>query len=207
MPDQPRSRRARAAATRRTILAAAAELFAEHGYAGTTVEAIAERAGYAVQTIYYTFGTKAQLLREMLTSFGARDGEPADTAGRDWVADARSATDARESLAISTRAGADIYRRVAPLYPAILAAVSSEPEVADVWDRVLEAKRDTIRRQMEHLDTLGALRVDVAEATDVSFSLNSIEVYRLLVETRGWDHERFAEWLHTTLVGLLLDEG
>ena len=48
-----------AAVTRRAILQAARELFAEQGFANTTVKVLAERAGVAVQTIYATFGSKA----------------------------------------------------------------------------------------------------------------------------------------------------
>ena len=43
--EQPMTRQEKAAATRRRILMAAQELFAEHGYAATTMQAIADRAG------------------------------------------------------------------------------------------------------------------------------------------------------------------
>ena len=39
---------------------------AQRGYLGTTITAVAHRAGVAVPTIYYTFGTKAVLLEESL---------------------------------------------------------------------------------------------------------------------------------------------
>ena len=40
----------------------ARQLFAEHGYANTSVQQIAEESGVAVQTIYSSVGTKAALL-------------------------------------------------------------------------------------------------------------------------------------------------
>src|SRR3954451_10941291 len=55
-------RQRQAEATRMEILIAARELFAERGYAATSMAAIAESAGAAVQTIYDSVGSKAALL-------------------------------------------------------------------------------------------------------------------------------------------------
>src|SRR4051812_46687830 len=59
--------RARQAAdTKAQVLAAAAELFEETGWSGTTVAAIAKRAGVAVETVYSGVGSKKQVLRAVL---------------------------------------------------------------------------------------------------------------------------------------------
>lgn len=50
-PKFPR-REKRAKATRRTILDAARQLFITHGYGATTIQAIADEADVAVQTVY-----------------------------------------------------------------------------------------------------------------------------------------------------------
>jgi AcrR family transcriptional regulator len=59
-------RELQAAATRRDILAAARRLFAERGYDATTMVAIAEAAGSAVQTIYDSVGPKRAILLALL---------------------------------------------------------------------------------------------------------------------------------------------
>ncbi len=59
-------RQQRAADTRQRIARAAHELFAEHGFAGTTVASIAERAGVAAPTVYATFGSKGAVARAVL---------------------------------------------------------------------------------------------------------------------------------------------
>ena len=41
---------------------AAIEVFTESGYVGARMSDIADRAGVAVQTVYFTFHTKAELL-------------------------------------------------------------------------------------------------------------------------------------------------
>ena len=60
------TRAERALATRRRMVKAAYDQFCAQGYAGATVASIAQAAGVAVPTIYYTFGTKAALLAEAL---------------------------------------------------------------------------------------------------------------------------------------------
>ena len=57
----PGARRTRADATRRRMVDAAAKLFAQRGYAATTMAAIAQQAGVAVQTVYFTFHSKTEL--------------------------------------------------------------------------------------------------------------------------------------------------
>src|SRR3954449_8452779 len=58
-------RRAQAQSTRNDILAAAQRLFERHGYAATTMEAIAAEAGVALKTVYVAFETKSGLLRAL----------------------------------------------------------------------------------------------------------------------------------------------
>jgi AcrR family transcriptional regulator len=53
-------------ATKAKLLAAARREFADKGIAGARVDAIAERAGVNKQLIYYYFGTKEDLFREIL---------------------------------------------------------------------------------------------------------------------------------------------
>ena len=53
-------------ATRRRILAAASELFAERGFHGTTMRDIAERARVNLAAAHYHFGSKQALYLEVL---------------------------------------------------------------------------------------------------------------------------------------------
>lgn len=53
-------------APRDEILDAAAALFAEHGYSGTTTRAIAERVGIRQASLYYHFAGKDEILLELL---------------------------------------------------------------------------------------------------------------------------------------------
>ncbi len=63
------------AESRRCILEAAEQLFAETGYANTTIRSVAGRAGLSVGTIYLYYGNKeelySELFRQQLESFSA----------------------------------------------------------------------------------------------------------------------------------------
>ncbi|MBV9533939.1 MAG: helix-turn-helix transcriptional regulator, partial [Solirubrobacterales bacterium] len=52
--------------TRGDILRAARRLFAEHGYAATSINDIAEQAGVAIQTIYARLGSKRGMLLALI---------------------------------------------------------------------------------------------------------------------------------------------
>src|SRR5216684_632287 len=55
-------RQRQALETRRAIAHAARSLFAEHGYAATSIEVVAAQAGVAERTVYAIFGTKKAIL-------------------------------------------------------------------------------------------------------------------------------------------------
>lgn len=52
--------------TRARLFEAALALIAERDFAGTTVDAIAERAGVAKGTLFYNFGSKGELFAQLL---------------------------------------------------------------------------------------------------------------------------------------------
>ena len=70
VPTQKRSKR-----TREALLAAAAELFEESAFEGTTTTSIAERAGVSVGSLYAYFKDKRTILLELARTETKRDTE------------------------------------------------------------------------------------------------------------------------------------
>src|SRR5262249_47859692 len=60
--------------TRQQILASAKRLFRAKGYEATAIDAIAEKAGVSTPTVYAVFGSKKEILKELVeaTMFGQR---------------------------------------------------------------------------------------------------------------------------------------
>lgn len=75
--------------TRRRILTAAAEVFAERGFTGAAMDEVAERAGVGKGTIFYNFGAKQALYEQLIASAAttfAEGVERARTGKRGWDA-------------------------------------------------------------------------------------------------------------------------
>lgn len=71
---------------RRQIVAAAAEVFAQHGYSGGSIRTIAERVGSSPATLLQHFGSKEKLLAAVLEDWGrrSRPSEVSEETGINW---------------------------------------------------------------------------------------------------------------------------
>jgi AcrR family transcriptional regulator len=195
------SRRDRARATRLRILTSAHSLFVERGYAATTMEDIAAAAGVAVQTVYYTFKTKASLLREAVELAGAGGpGEPA-VEDRAWMRQAMTEPSGDRAVAIAVEHGVDIFARAAPLWPALHAAAVTDPDAATYFHSLAARRRAGMGQLVRHLEQIGFLRPDMAtdRAADIVFALVSHETYLALTRDAGWQIEKYKAWLWATL--------
>jgi len=69
-PMARKSREQSQAETRASMLKAAGELFARHGYSNTSIDRIAERAGFSKGAFYSNFRTKDEIFLEVLDAYG-----------------------------------------------------------------------------------------------------------------------------------------
>src|SRR5262249_37755809 len=99
--------------SRQRLVLAAAEVFAEHGYAGTTVNAIADRAGVSLRTLYSAWGSKRRVLRAYAEY--PLTGQPAAITDGTWVPQLQSLLDAesRSDPQARMRRVATIFRMIA----------------------------------------------------------------------------------------------
>lgn len=188
------------------MLDSAGELFIEEGYAATTMGQIAERAGVAVQTLYWTFRTKGLLLREVVETAAAGEPDAPPVMERPWVHEMLSADSAQRVLALAVEHGTDILERVAPLWPAVIAAAAADPELERYWQGVHEGRRGGMERIVGRIAELGALREGLApqRAVDVGAVILGHDVYRSLVREAGWPVTEYKAWLFASVVRQLL---
>ncbi len=207
-------RREKALQTRRRMLEAAYRVFCRRGLAGTTLAAIAEEAGVAVQTLYFTFHTKGAVLAETLgaciVGFDewdprverelAMDQRRAFTEVHEWYRDFEGAKTAGRALEVFVEASLEVFARAGPLWPAITAA-AFDPEVK-VTAEVAERRRaEGYRLVVEQLAAKGGLRagLTLSRATDVLLTVASAETYLQLTAGRGWRPAECGRWLREVL--------
>lgn len=213
----PRTRAERALVTRRRMVVAGYRLFCERGYIGTTMNAIAAEADVAVQTVYYTFHTKAEILGEVLgaavVGFDNWSGPPPEPvliedqlSSHTWWDEFESAPSSAAALSIFIRSGVDVLERAGPL----VAALHGGSGIADV-DAVFqlgERRRvDAYRAAVVSLaGKRGGLRrgMTIADATDVLVVLFSADVYQVFTHGRGWSRARCEQFFQETLAQQLL---
>ena len=180
---RPRSAEADAA-----ILAAAIEEFAEHGYEGLRVEAIAERAGVAKSTLYRRYPNKTDLLQAAL--WQARSTDPpvphTDSLEQDLFVVVRRLRD--------TFASDDIGR----LIPTILEAGSRHPEFASAHrEYITERRRGGLERVAAAI-TDGDLPDDTDVQLFMDMAVGAI-FYRSFVSGAALDDDTLHELVRQTL--------
>lgn len=197
-----------ARATRRRVIEHATTLFQREGYAATTIEQIASAAGVAVQTVYFHFGNKATVLKEVVDMLAAGDDEPVPMLDRPWVREVQETPDARRALALWLANSRLIFTRLAPVMKIVRDAAGSDPEMAAQWRTNVEQRFTAQRTLAQQLADKGALRpgLSVDRAADIIFCLVSHEVYFLSTMDRGWTPAEWERWMFTTLESALLHD-
>jgi AcrR family transcriptional regulator len=199
-------RAAKAAETRRAVLAAARELFVQRGYSATAVSDIAARAGVSVDTVYASVGKKPVVLRELVETALSGADHAVVAQQREYVVAIRAAPTAREKLTIYADAVVKIHQRLAPVFIALRDAAVDDPACAALWSEISERRARNMREFAADLRATGELRDDLSddEVGDIVWSMNAAEYWVLLVHQRGWTPERFGAWLADTWIRSLL---
>lgn len=203
-------RRRKALETRWRIMDAALAEFTERGYHDTTMAAIAERAGVAVQTVYLGFRTKSGLLEELVGNAvlgRTREGEIGRPDETDGFVRALAERDGATALAMWVDMALPIYERASAISDAGRSAYSSDPEIADWWSRSEALRLDGCLRMARALDDHGALRsgLSVDEAADILATTLSDRSFLAFTVDRGWSVEHLGTWLKDALPRLLVE--
>jgi|SRR5579859_1493549 len=193
-------RQEQASATRRRVLEAARRQFGAHGYTTVTMRDVAAEAGVAVQTVYFTFGTKLSLAQ--------------------GIVDAAMEEIGRDRQALVEQAEAALTPELVLRTVAAIARLAYE-RYADVFLFLREAGDPRVRAEATRFDSFRlegqapavlalvrarALRpgLDETRAADLLWAIGSPELYGLLVHRRGWDPEQWQQMLGDALVRVLL---
>ncbi len=198
------NRQTQARANRRAVIHSALELFAEQGFAATTIQAIAERAGVSVQTVYAGFGNKRELLRQALEAsvVGEEDVAPIND-GQEAHAIADE-PDPRRRAELDAAVVSRIAKAISPIVRAVREAAAVDPEFAATSEAITVQRRTDMERSAHTLAGDDGLKVPLEEAIGTLYVLYGPDTYLALTEDLGWSMEQYERWLGTMLYRTLL---
>jgi len=199
-------RQAQARETRLKIVEAAHTLFLERGYAGTTMEAIAEQAGVSPETIYATLKNKRKILSFLFEISVGGDDQPVRVLERPEPQAVLHDTDQHRQLTRFAKDITGILSRAAPVFEIMRGAAKMEPEIAKLLQRLLRERLRNMTVVAEHIAANGPLREGLSKrmAAEIIWSMTSPELYRLFTLDLGWTNKQYTQWLLDTLIRLLL---
>lgn len=198
-----RTRREQAAATRERIIRSAIEVFTEAGYGGARMGDIAKRAGVAVQTVYFAFHTKAELLQACV-DFAVLGPQGRPPQEQDFWGELLAARSGRAALAAFVRGNTAISARVAAIRE-VADSAQHEPDAVAVVARSEQLRRDGLGEVVKVITDRFGLRADIdpEDALDLLLVLSAPANY-LALHRYGWSDEKYASWLTDALARQLL---
>lgn len=199
-PKSPRAyqsdlRQRQAAETRQRIVVAAAALFSELGYGGTTLAKIAERAQVSVETVQKN-GPKSALIRAAVeyTSFGIEG----DRDIREMeVGKAFLAVTSREQLAaLAASTMRAINAGSFGVWTALTCAAHGDPELRETYVAFLAAIRRQNERMFQAFQDRGWIddTLPFDERIDTWTVLSSVESY-VRLRASGRSDDEYEAWL------------
>lgn len=187
------------------MIRAAHRLFMERGYSGTRMTDVAEAAGVAVQTVYFRFHTKAELLQACYELAVLGEESPLPPPMQPWYLAAMRSRSATEVLRHFAEGNSAIVARVGVLDDIVRSALH-EPDAVRVRAHNEQLRRDGYQAIVTHIQQQFGLRATLTRdtATDLMLAFGGTTLYRTLVLDYGWTHAAFVDWLAAALADQLL---
>jgi AcrR family transcriptional regulator len=189
-PYRSPRREQQAAETRAMVVAAAARLFGERGWAATGMREIARAAGVSVETVYASFRSKSELLLAAIDVAVVGDVEPVPLNQRPEFAALGSGTRQQRTRA-AARLVTGTNQRGAGVVLALREGAASDTELARQMREVEQRRRINV----EQGAALIAGRAVTPEEADGLWAVLAVEVYQLLTGLRGWTVQQYEDWL------------
>jgi AcrR family transcriptional regulator len=188
--------------TRSRIASAALKLLEKKGYAGMTMEAVAQAAGVAVPTVYAIFRSKTGIIAEILDN--SRFGDSYQEA----VKEVLEATEPRERLKRVAGIAAKVHESEVSVLNLLRGAEAVAPELAQQDQELGEHRYSVQEFLVAELANAGYLRkeLSVVKARDILWSLTGRDLYCSLVRDRGWTPKEYEVWLACTLLEALVSD-
>jgi AcrR family transcriptional regulator len=194
--------------TRAQIRDAAARLFVQQGYAGTTMRQIAEEADVSERTTYLVFPSKLDLLVEAIEVATTGDDRPVPLAERPEFQAALSERDGNKALQATIPWVSTLFERSGPLVMAAYELAGADEALRRAAMEGERARARDLSLIAKALHSNGALRadLDVEQATDILLVWLSPQTHQILRRDRKRSLARYQDTLLTVLKRALLHE-
>jgi len=199
-------RRQQAEETRRVILDAAFNLFARRGYAETTIDAIAQAADVAPETVYAAFGNKPALLRNLLNIRLVGDLDPRPIFERPSIQSALAEMDASGLIGHFSIDMYQIMSRVSPVFAILRATAKTDEEINALLNNVVQLRLEGMKVFLHGLQRFEPLRAGLSldRAAEIVFALSGAEMFDQLTGEFGWSEEQYISWLSESITRQIL---
>lgn len=199
------TRKERGRQTRNRILQTAYDLFTERGYTATTMNDVASRAGVAMQTIYFAFHSKPELLGACV-AWSVLDDDTSTPTETPWLESLTATDDLDTALRMLVEKAETALARSAPLDPVVRAA-AHDPDLAAIQIEGEAQRRDGYGKIIRALHARFALRngVDETLATDILMMLLGPQTWIYLIRDTGWSRAQWRTWIELVVAEQVFD--
>jgi TetR/AcrR family transcriptional regulator, regulator of autoinduction and epiphytic fitness len=199
-------RKAQAKETRRQIAEAARALFFKRGYSGTTIDAIAQSAGVAPESVYAIFGSKRKILSHIMDISVGGDDQPIRLLDRTEPQAVLHDVDQQRQILMFSNGITQILERVALLFEVMRSAAKTEKDIEKLAQHLLKERLENMTIFVQHVAANGGLRegLEIPTAAELVWTITSPEVFILLTRDRNYSLEQYASWVQSTVGRLIL---
>lgn len=201
-------RRALAVETETRILEAAKELFAERGYVGTSLAAIADRAEINARTLYKIFARKVELLSRLVDVSMVGDRFAIPVSERDWSAGAFHGESGTERVRVFAAAIRRIMATAGSAFRTAAQAAAADEEAAVLWEKGQRHRYDDATAFVTSLERSQLLRSDRTREHAIAtvWLVTSPETFMQLTDGRRITLDEYELWVEQTLSDAVLSQ-
>jgi AcrR family transcriptional regulator len=189
------------ALTRSRIRESARRLFLMHGYAGTSMRAVAEHARVGLRTVYDSYPTKSELLKDVVQVAIVGDTLPIPARGRGWFQAVLEEVDPMHRARLLAAASTQLHQRTAPLFVVARSAASADADAAELWRDGKAGHRSDCEAFARAAVASGRTQA-VRATTTTLYVLIGPETYTLLTGELGFTPRGYQRWLSDQLTAL-----
>ena len=191
-------RQRQALVTQQLIVEAARDLFLERGYGATTMDAISEKAGVSISTVYTIYKNKRGILSAIRENWHLQSGQ------RELYQQAIAESEPERKLQLAVLATRRQWETSLAMITIYKGAATADPEAALELETAQNGRRAGMQKFIQSIAPILQPDLKIDQATAIYLALTRAEVYQELVDMAGWSPEEYEAWLFKTLKQQLL---